>query len=83
MIGWYLAGGILGFLLLTLLLFLFLIAPRPRRKRPDDAPFRGKEFAHRGLHGATVPENSLRAFGERWNGIWASSWTFSSPGTVK
>ncbi len=42
------------------LLYLFFIAPAIRRKSPP-AWFRGY-FAHRGLHGGSVPENSLQAF---------------------
>jgi len=62
MIGWYLAGGAAGLILLLTLLFFFLIKPRSRRKRPDTAPFLGREYAHRGLHNRNIPENSLRAF---------------------
>jgi len=41
------------------LLVLFLIAPNKKR---DYSAFRGKKFAHRGLHGDGIPENSLAAF---------------------
>lgn len=58
----YVFGGISGALLLLFILFLFLIKPRSPRKRPTTAPFLGKEYAHRGLHSKSVPENSLRAF---------------------
>lgn len=40
-------------------LWLFLIAPRLRR--PDLSALR-VDFAHRGLHGGDIPENSLPAF---------------------
>ena len=42
---------------------LFLIAPG-RATKGQKAPFRGRNFAHRGLHSRdkSVPENSLRAF---------------------
>ena len=62
MIWLYLSLGILGGLMLLFLLYLWMIAPRSAKKRPDTAPFAGMEFAHRGLHTKTVPENSLRAF---------------------
>lgn len=55
-------GVIGGLLLLAAVLFLFLTKPRSAKKRPDATPFVGKEFAHRGVHTQTVPENSLRAF---------------------
>ncbi len=41
-------------------LYLFLIAPG--RKRPDASALTGWLYAHRGLHGGDVPENSLGAF---------------------
>ncbi|MBO5269894.1 MAG: glycerophosphodiester phosphodiesterase [Clostridia bacterium] len=42
--------------------YLYLIAPRRKgKKAPNRAPFR-VSYAHRGLHGAGVPENSMRAF---------------------
>ena len=51
----------IGFFL-CLALYLFLTAPRfPRRKQWPDGFFQ-RDFAHRGLHGAAVPENSLSAF---------------------
>ena len=52
----------LGGLLAIGILYLWMIAPRSRKKRPDDDPFRNREFAHRGLHGKEIPENSLPAF---------------------
>ena len=45
--------------LALLLLWLFLIAPRAQKKRMK--PFL-RPYAHRGLWGADVPENSLTAF---------------------
>ena len=49
-------------MILCLALYLFLIAPRfPRREQWPNAVFR-YDFAHRGLHGGSVPENSLSAF---------------------
>ena len=42
--------------------YLYLIAPRlPGKDVPSRAPFRAS-YAHRGLHGMGVPENSLLAF---------------------
>ena len=42
--------------------YLYLIAPRLKRKdTPSRVPFRAS-YAHRGLHGVGVPENSLAAF---------------------
>lgn len=41
-------------------LYLFLIAPG--RDRPDASALMGWLYAHRGLHGGDVPENSLAAF---------------------
>ena len=49
-----------GALLLAFALWLFLIAPRVRRKRAL-RPFL-RPYAHRGLWGEGVPENSLEAF---------------------
>lgn len=46
----------------VILLWLFLIAPRAKRNRPDCAALTNRLYAHRGLHGAGVPENSLPAF---------------------
>lgn len=48
-----------AFALLLFLLVLFLIAPNQKR---DYSAFRSKKYAHRGLHGGGVPENSLAAF---------------------
>lgn len=42
------------------LLLLLPFLPRPRSRRM--APWRGTAFAHRGLHGNGVPENTLTAF---------------------
>lgn len=42
------------------LVYLWMIAPA--RKRPDDSHLRGWLYAHRGLHDATAPENSMEAF---------------------
>lgn len=59
MIGLYITLGVLAFLVL---LYIFLVAPSGRRKKTAEF-FAGKSaFAHRGLHGGDVPENSLMAF---------------------
>ena len=42
------------------LIYLFLLAPR--RRRTSVLPFLRLPYAHRGLHGKGVPENSLSAF---------------------
>ena len=45
------------------LLTLYLLAIKPRlRKRKKVRRFLGRAYAHRGLHGGAVPENSLAAF---------------------
>lgn len=53
---------VLFVLLGCVLLWLFLIAPRPKWRRPDCAGLVGRLYAHRGLHGKGVPENTLTAF---------------------
>ena len=50
------AGG----LLLVGLVYL-LILVRPRAKRPENSALLC-DYAHRGLHGKGIPENSLAAF---------------------
>lgn len=42
------------------LIYVFVLV-RPGKKRPHDPVF-DREYAHRGLHSDTVPENSLTAF---------------------
>lgn len=44
------------------LIYLFLIAPHLSASRKRIRPFMTWDFAHRGLHGDGVPENSLAAF---------------------
>ncbi len=51
---------ILGVLLLVCL--LYVLALQGRVGFTDFADFKGKKFAHRGLHGKDIPENSLLAF---------------------
>ena len=55
-----LVGGVLSVFLLLFLLYVFFLV-RPRAKMPADASLLC-DYAHRGLHGNGVPENSLRAF---------------------
>ena len=58
----YITLGILGGLLLLLILF-YLIATKPRLSRKKDIRhFATYKYAHRGLHGDGVAENSLTAF---------------------
>ena len=47
-------------LLFFFIVYLFLIKPRGRRKETEK--FKTVRYAHRGLHDATRPENSLSAF---------------------
>lgn len=51
---------LLGVLCTLMLLYLFLFV-RPKGKKPAD-PRLLCEYAHRGLHGENIPENSLQAF---------------------
>lgn len=58
----------IGFLVVIMLIVLYLI--KPNKKRIEKLPV--KLFAHRGLHGKDVPENTLAAFrlaGERKLGV--------------
>ena len=59
MIFLYITLGILAFLLL---LYIFLIFPSGRKKKTAEFFSAQKFYAHRGLHGGGVPENSLKAF---------------------
>jgi len=59
MLPWILS--IAGTLVLLLLLWIFLIAPKKPRAA-QLAPFHARGYAHRGLWGEGVPENSLAAF---------------------
>ncbi len=47
---------------LLALVLLWLLALRCRRNRPGLEDLRGWSYAHRGLHGPGVPENSMAAF---------------------
>lgn len=51
--------------IILILVIFYLLAIMPRMiGRPDFAPFRGRLYAHRGLHdnATEAPENSMRAF---------------------
>lgn len=51
------------FIVLFILLFIYLFLVFPSsRKHPDRKAFEGKYFAHRGLHGEGIPENTISAF---------------------
>lgn len=57
---WIVLLSVLGALLLLWLVYL-LVLVRPRARRaPDDALL--CDYAHRGLHGGGIPENSMAAF---------------------
>ncbi|MBE6654508.1 MAG: glycerophosphodiester phosphodiesterase [Ruminococcaceae bacterium] len=58
MIFLYIIAGMLVFLTL---LYIFLIFPK-KSKKTEEFFADQKSFAHRGLHGGGVPENSLAAF---------------------
>ena len=60
MIALYILGGIAGLCALLCLVYLLLLV-RPVRKKHVDARLLCN-YAHRGLHGDGVPENSLAAF---------------------
>ncbi|MBR3018628.1 MAG: glycerophosphodiester phosphodiesterase [Clostridia bacterium] len=49
-------------IILCLAFYLFLIAPRRQRRQQWPDGFFQHDFAHRGLYGGSVPENSLTAF---------------------
>ncbi len=50
------------FQLLMIVIFLALLACRCRRDHPGLKELQGWAYAHRGLHGDGVPENSMQAF---------------------
>ncbi|MBQ9745995.1 MAG: glycerophosphodiester phosphodiesterase [Clostridia bacterium] len=59
MIALYISLGVILFLFV---LYIFLVAPSGRRKKTAEFFAGQKAYAHRGLHGEGVPENSLEAF---------------------
>lgn len=52
----------IGIIFILFLLYIFLIFPSGRRKKTAEFFSAQKYYAHRGLHGDGVPENSLAAF---------------------
>ena len=48
--------------LIILLFFLYLFLVMPGKRRAEMQKYKGARFAHRGLHGGGVSENSLKAF---------------------
>ena len=54
--------------ILLILFLLYLLAIRGRTGHPLMAELRKWRYAHRGLHGNGVPENSLAAFEAALNG---------------
>lgn len=59
MIALYISLGVLAFLLLA---YIFMAAPSGRRKKTAEFFAGQTKYAHRGLHGGGVSENSLAAF---------------------
>ena len=53
---------IIALIILTVLIALYLLALRCRRGNRQLTALRGWGYAHRGLHGNGVPENSMEAF---------------------
>ncbi len=54
--------GIIAALVILALCALYLLTLRGRANHPGMDPLRGWYYAHRGLHGDGVPENSMAAF---------------------
>ncbi len=52
--------ALLIFLIVVFAVYVFVLV-RPRVKKPEDSSLL-TEYAHRGLHGGDIPENSLAAF---------------------
>ena len=48
--------------LLIILILLYILANRCRKGHPGLEALRGHSYAHRGLHSAGIPENSMAAF---------------------
>ena len=53
-------SSLIGIAILLCLVYLFVLVRPARRVSPDEALL--CDYAHRGLHGGGVPENSLAAF---------------------
>ena len=54
--------GIIVFSSLVILLLLWVLSLRGKRKKAGFFGLTAYHYAHRGLHGDGVPENSLQAF---------------------
>lgn len=52
--------SLLGVLLFLFLVLLFLV--KPGRRKAEMEKFKNVRYAHRGLHGGGIPENSMAAF---------------------
>lgn len=52
----------IALVLIILLLFVYLFALRGRTNHDGLSALRGRAYAHRGLHGNGIPENSMAAF---------------------
>ena len=52
----------IALILILLFILLYLFALRGRRNHAGLSTLRGRAYAHRGLHGNGVPENSMAAF---------------------
>ena len=63
---------IIALIIITALLVLYLLALRGRTKHPLLRKLRKWNYAHRGLHGNGVPENSLAAFQKAVDGGYGS-----------
>ena len=57
------------------LIILTTFAVRGRKGHPGLKALQGWCYAHRGLHGNGVPENSMAASGPHWTTAMALSWT--------
>lgn len=53
-------GSLLGFFVLAALIYLLILVRPSKKIKPD--PILMCDYAHRGLHGDGIPENSLAAF---------------------
>ena len=59
--GYIIAGGIALTILVALALVYLVVLVRPRARKPQNKALLC-DYAHRGLHGDGIPENSLSAF---------------------
>ena len=61
--------------LLIILVAVYLFAIRCRGGHPGMKDLQGWKYAHRGLHGKGIPENSMTAFRAALDHATALSWT--------